>query len=195
MTAELRSAAIVALLVIVGSTGLHAQRYAIDRGVWQPGGSIDFSHSNPSSGGAATSILFAPSVGYFFWPRVSLGIAVPLGYYHSSNSHSYQYGFAPRITYYLRGGEHSFYPFLSGAVGRSWYSGYTNGSGLISRDAAWSSQASVGGVQLVSRNVGIRGEIYYDHLRWTSESVPNSSTSHYSNSSVGLQFGIDFFVF
>ena len=72
---------------------------------------------------------------------------------------------------------------------------YSSGSGLIFRDAVWSWQASVGGVQLLSRNVGIRGEIYYDYLRLMTESVSNGSTSRYSNSSVGLQFGIDFFVF
>ena len=118
MSVRLRSIAAVSLLFLSGVGGLCAQTYAVDRGVWQPGGSVSFSRLTAGSGGnAILEISVAPSVGYFVRPGLSLGMRVPLGYFHSSSQHSWQYGLAPRLTYYLRGGSIAFTHMSRGRSG------------------------------------------------------------------------------
>lgn len=174
-----------------------AQRYAIDRGVWQPAGGLMFWHGKSDVAGEATSLSVDPGIGYFVLPGVLMRGGATFNYQNNSQGHSFTYGAGPGLAYYFRRGPHTLYPYIRGNVSFSWSRYYLRGSPDLAQRTrlnAWTVSAGV--VRLLTSHFGLTGEAFYAHSSSTSERlVPIVSTTKYSISTVGLEFGVAFFVY
>ena len=175
-----------------------AQTYAIDQGVWQPGGLLVFSHGRSEPyGGEMTEFGIGPGVGYFAIPGVLVRGSGSFYYRHDSRGHSFSYGVGPGIAYYFRRGPHQLYPYVSGNVSVSWARYYTPGipdPNQTSRSTSWN--VSAGAVRLLTPHFGISGELYYNHSSSTVENlIPIVAETKYTSSNYGLRFGVAFFIY
>jgi hypothetical protein len=76
-----------------------AQTYAIDRGVWQPGGGATFSHGKSDLAGETTSLSLGSGIGYFVLPDVLIRPGASFSYSNTSQGHSFNYGAGPGLAY------------------------------------------------------------------------------------------------
>jgi hypothetical protein len=175
-----------------------AQTYAIDRGVWQPGGSLSFFHGKSEPyGGETTTFGVGPGIGYFVLPGVLVRGSATVYYRNNSPGHYFSYGVGPGVAYYFRRGPHRLYPYVRGDMSVNWSRTYSSGipdPSQKSRSTAWS--VSAGAVRLLSPNFGVTGELYYDHSSSTYQNlIPIVSETTYTSNSYGLHFGVAFFIY
>lgn len=170
-----------ALALLVAVKAAPAQTYAVDRGVWQPGGGLGLSYSRVSeTGSATTSLSVSPDLGYFISPGVAVRGFGYFGYTNFSSGHSFSYGFGPGLTYYFRHGPHVLYPYISVGASRSATKLYDPGaSDARSTSRAWNWSLGAGAVRLLTHSFGIYGEVYYAGSYVTSDqSIFNPAGPH-----------------
>lgn len=162
----------------------HAQTYAMDRGSLVLGGQVSFTSYGPGDEGAWSELILTPSVHYFVVPGLSIGafgalrrVDPPAG-----DAITGQYGGGAQVSYYFGGPGRAWYPYVSGAAGVHRHR--TAGRTTVEYSAA-------GGVVLMlSRAVGLNGQLYYSMGRGESDDGARMDTE-----SFGFALGVSAFVF
>ena len=187
-----RVGSLIGVLIVLDAAAAPAQSYATDRGVWQAGGVVRFSHQHGSGGLASiTTLAVDPEIAYFVAPGLAVGAATPLLYSWLSGGHAVSYGAGPTATYYFGSGIRTLYPYVGASVALLRNRLYASGN-AVTTDNQWSWEARAGAVRLVARNAGITGEVYYRHLHETSTTT---GTRRLALDEYGLRFGLGLFLY
>lgn len=186
------------LLTTLGVHQLCAQSFAVDRGVWQLGGSAGVSRQE--SGGTTSTVAgLTPTVGYFVRPGLELEIGLPLQYHDDAASHGWTYGLTPGVAYYFGGPNQRLYPYVSAAGGVQWNRSTASGAspipGVTSTTRTWSLGGAIGVANMLSRNVALTSELYYTSVWFRSPSGVSGASTTVRASQYGMRFGIAAFVF
>jgi hypothetical protein len=189
--------AVVPLSLCILQSTARAQSFAVDRGVWQIGGSASFSSSGGDSGERTTALSLAPRLGFFVFPGLALGAMLPLHYVSESLGHSTGYGVGPELTYYFGRGSRRLYPYVGVSALLQWTTQkYSYPDDPTTRTSTFRGQvyeANAGAAALLARNVAVTGEAFYEdrHDRYSS----TGSTSRVARDSYGVRFGVTVFVY
>jgi hypothetical protein len=180
-------------LLFLLAAPLAAQSYAVDRGVWQVGGTGRVSWFRVTGDGPKNSIAeLNPRLGYFVAPGLALTANLQLARYGSSGGHVWNYGVGPGLTYYFIHDGRRLHPFLSTRTLLLHTRSSANGGSSYATNA-FNWLVSGGAVVLVARNVGLTGELFYAHNH-TGYDTGSGSTSSNSEE-YGSQFGVSVYLF
>lgn len=184
-------------LLVALLTGLtvpcSAQRYAVDRGIFQLGGSARISNFRAlGSDNSTFQVIINPAVGYFVAPGVELTATLHLAHYSQDGDKLNQYGIGPGIAYYFRHRATKVNPYL--ALRTLYIHESLNpelGTEQTGHSFAWVGAA--GAALFVSSSVAITAEAFYSHQ---SVSV-NIADTEFSGTSeeYGTAFGISAYIF
>jgi hypothetical protein len=163
---------------------LHAQTSAIDRGSVLLDGDASFTSNTAgvNNDDRMTLLTVRPAVQYLILPGFAIGGVVSLAHSSLNGLSSTAFGVGPAVTYFFGKGERNFYPFVSGHLNldRVIYSGDQDARNVFSYRGA-------GGVLLMlSRSVGLTGELFYRG---------QNSRGNSNSNSFGLAFGVSAFIF
>ena len=176
----------VALFLFVPVAVLHAQTFALDRGSINIAGDAAFTSSGSSSNGdddRTTQFILTPTAHYFVIPGLAVGGDLVVSHFSRENNSSTTFGGGPSVAYYFGRGERKVYPFVSGSVTllrTSFDNSFTNQS-----TSSTGYRGSGGVLLLLSRSVGITGELFYQ----------GQNSDNFDTNTYGLAFGVSAFVF
>lgn len=152
----------------------YAQRYATDKGVITPGGSLAFSsQSSPVSGGSSTTTFsLMPEIGYFFIPNLETGAKLNISTQSSGGSSVTQFGIGPYVAYFFAEERSKLLPFIRG--GFTYNSVSYTGSTTLSITTF---QIAGGLGYLIAKNVALGGALYIDFNSYSQGGASGSTTT------------------
>jgi len=180
---------LVAFVCILMSTPLitaHAQTYSVDQGSVLIGGRANVTSVETDTDGASDSdrvnqLLVNPTGQYFVTPGLAVGGDVLFSYASSDGTNVTRYGIGPAVTYFFGRGERRYYPFVSGSFGVTHARDDTLNEGRTQTRY----RGSGGVLVMLSRNVGITGELFYQRI----------DNDQLQTNAFGLAFGFSAFLF
>ena len=187
------NAVLVLALLFAVSRGASAQRYAMDRGVWQLSGSASLTHfhqdSDPRDG--TSDFRFNPRVGYFVAPGFAITGNLSLSRQSANGATNTSYGAGPGVAYYFKRRPAPIHPFIAASVlytrDRGSYQSTVQGAHYFT----W--EGTGGLAALLARNVAVTGELFYTHQ------AESFSSSQYQvktgTADYGARFGIAIFLY
>jgi hypothetical protein len=194
----------VSTMILVASLaeGVSGQEdYAVGRGGFIVGGSIRVTSLGGEQFAERLAVVsVSPVVQYFAVPSLAIGGAFDFSYVSGSKVENRAsrtaVGIGPRIGYYFGNADSRVYPFLAGTV---FVSRVTVGEVTIPQLGAQDGPdgtvvdmvASGGAAFLISRNVGITGEVFYRANLTDIEGQPEALDTN----EFGFRFGIAAFVY
>jgi hypothetical protein len=174
-------------------TAANAQGHAVDRGVWQLGGSAYVTgYSDSRVGDDGVVLGLTPFAGYFIIPGLAVTGNLWASYTSTDDYHVSTIGLGPGLTYYFDHHPKRLHPLVSARF--SWARTRIDrdqGSSPSSDTYRWA--ATGGAVYLLARNVGLTGEVFYSHTYFTTDifgADKNTGREEY-----GTQFGIAVFLY
>lgn len=173
-------------LLFIPAAVLHAQTSMLDRGSINIAGDAAFTSSgSPSSGSddRYTKLIISPTAHYFVLPGLAVGGDVVVGYASAKNSSATNFGAGPSVAYYFGRGERTVYPFISASL--TLLRTISKNSVSDQSRSATAYRGSGGALLMLSRSVGITGELFYQGR--------NSEGNEWNT--YGLAFGVSAFVF
>lgn len=175
--------AAAALFMFTPVLVLYAQTSAIDRGSLLLDGDASFTSNTAGVNNEDRMTLLAvrPAVQYLILPGFAIGGVVSLAHSSLEGLSSTTFGVGPAATYFFGKGDRSFFPFVSGHVNLD-----RRISNFSDSRNFFSYRGSGGVLLMLSRSVGLTGELFYR--------AQNSRGNSNSNS-FGLAFGVSAFVF
>jgi hypothetical protein len=189
-----RSIPLLLLACILGiALPCTAQSYATDRGAVVIGGNARISKFRDIGNDASTFLVeLNPRVGYFVAPGLLLSANLQYAHYSQDLGSSSQYGIGPGVTYYFRHRKTKLNPYLSARslyVHQSYHpDGFTSSS---AHSFTW--LVSAGGALFVARTVGLTGEAFYTHNRFSTNIA--GTTQSNSSEEFGTLFGVSVYLF
>ena len=191
---------VLGLLAGAGAQALPAQRSPIHRHSIQVAGSARLTHTRDIGNDRGwTTFELTPRIGYFIANGLAVNANLRFERTSLSAEHLTGWGVGPGLTYYVDLHSRHFYPFVSGRTLFTWdkISGLQP-DGTTSRkntNRVW--LVSGGGLFMLGQHVGITGEIFYEHERFSAEAFIFTGVSEQVNSSetYGLQWGVAAFIF
>ncbi|HJQ20499.1 MAG TPA: hypothetical protein VJ867_09145 [Gemmatimonadaceae bacterium] len=186
----------LSLITPAVAAGQQKPRNAIDRGSMLVGGSASLSRTTIEDF-SETIISVAPELLYFVRPGAALGGAVGVSYSQMQGGGSdwgWRVGPAVRWFFAQPDSVRKALPFVGANVGLAGNRTDLGGGDNIT-GTGWTAEGSAGITWMVSRQVGLTGTLYLDHVSSKASSTlfPTSETTSATN--YGLRFGFDAFVF
>lgn len=176
----------VSVFLFVPVAVLHAQTSALDRGSINIAGDAAFTSSGSASNGdddRTTQLIIRPTAQYFVIPGLALGGEVVVAHTSRDNNSSTSIGAGPSVAYYFGRGERTVHPFVSASLTvlrTSFENDFTDQS-----TSATAYRGSGGILLMLSRSVGITGELFYQ----------GQNSEDFDRNTYGLAFGVSAFVF
>jgi hypothetical protein len=179
---------------------LPAQSSPIHRHSIQIGGSARLTHTRDIGNDRSWTILeLTPRIGYFIARGLAVSGNLRFERTFESAEHLTGWGIGPGLTYYFDVHSRHLYPFISARTLFTWdkISGAQpdGTNSWKSTNRVW--LVSGGGLFMLGQHVGITGEIFYQHERFSTEAFIFNGVSEQVNSSetYGLQWGVAAFIF
>lgn len=170
-----------------------AQRYAVDRGIFQLGGSARISNFRAlGSDNSTFQVIINPAVGYFVAPGVELSAVLQLAHYSQEGDKLTQYGIGPGIAYYFRHRQTKVNPYLAL---RTLYLHENLSPDIGTEQTGHSFEwvAAAGAALFVSSSVAITAEAFYTHQSVTIDFADTELTG--SSKEYGTAFGVSAYIF
>ena len=190
----MRLFALLSVLAFATPIGAQSASGPTDRGSKLIAGSANFSRAS-SEGQSVTSINLQPILLHFIANRVAIGGEVGLGYTDHANGETTSWRLGPTARFYFGGSSSKTLPYLGAAL--LFGSASSSSSAPISVDSdqsIWGFEGVAGLTFMVSRQVGILGELFANRSENTFET---SSTAKVTTTATnyGLRFGVAAFLF
>ena len=181
--------ALVAAVAFLPLRSVAAQYSPVHAGSIQLAGTAQVTHFRDIGNDFGDTIIeLAPRVGYFVVR--GLVVSANLSFRHDANEtgSGTSWGIGPGMTYYVSGLSRRVYPFVSGRTLFTWSHASDANGMIVDRRSSTSWLVSTGALVLLARHVGLTGELFYQHDRFTVEPSTNTAESY------GLQWGFAVFV-
>jgi hypothetical protein len=136
-----------------------------------------------------------PRVGVFVARGLAVNANLRFKHFSDGNQGTTEWGVGPGLTYYLDVKSSHFYPFLSGRTLFTWDHsgpGGLGGTTLTGTNRVW--LISGGGLLMLGQHVGLSGELFYQHERFTAQSGTAPRLAN-SSETYGVQWGVAAFIF
>jgi hypothetical protein len=176
-----------------------AADYAVDKGSWMLGGTVGFESLGGDlyeneDGDSETFIEFSPFAGYFVMPGLAVGTKVIFSSASQGDDKDTAFGVGPMVEYYLGGPYSKIFPFASARLGYVSHSEETKAGGetVEFEYTEMSYGFALGAVTMVSRNVAVRGTVFYT-IHSKDQKKPEDLDSVDGNQ-MGLRLGIQSFI-
>lgn len=179
------------------ATTLGAQDTPIQAGSLQIAGTAQLIHVRDIGNDvSATKFELAPRLAYFPLRGLAVNGTLRSQRITSETQRTTGWGVGPGLTYYVRIHSSAVYPFVSGRTLFTWDKSRTVTPELSYTASATSLSWLVSGgvLIMVGRAVGISGDLFYQHDRYTirSDGTPAGTNR---GESYGLQWGVAAFIF
>ena len=186
---------VLTILLLAVAVRSHAQSYPINRCTWLLGGSASFHGARDIGNNSRAFVIdVSPRLGYFVRPHLAINANLQFGRVTYDLGHSYEWGVGPGLTYYFGTPKHRIFPYLAARTLFSWATSQGNdpqASPYRTWNASW--LLGAGAVAMIVKNVGVTGELFYQHDHFGVELNRQESTNN--GEEYGLQFGVAIFVF
>jgi hypothetical protein len=168
----------------------------VDRGSWLVGGSGRFSRQTIEVGsGEATSTTFeiSPNLLYFIANRVAIGGQLSVGTTDTENGSGSSWLIGPAARVYLAPSSSRTLPYLGLSIATGRTSFEADDSDAEGEGSSWGVEATAGITWMMSRQVGLVLEGFYDRRETTTEFGDAETESTVTG--FGLRFGFAAFLF
>ncbi len=184
---------LIILAALLTSPGFSQPQFAVDKGSYGIAGAASFSSLGDGAlGGDRTTLInISPSVLYFVLPGLGLGGTVNYARASSGSSTQNSFGIGPTVAYYFHPPSSRVFPLLRF---KYLYSD-TGGGGVVDSNGN-SFQFSGGATFMISKNIGLVSEVFYSYTRQSiDDRFGGRFLTDYRTNTIGIQLGIDVFVF
>lgn len=186
---------------LFGARGLAAQQAAqitspLHAGAWIVGGSASASHSTGTF--ATTFVQLSPTALALVTPNFAIGGVGAIGYRSNDDGHAWTYGIGPSARLFLGDVSSVTLPFVSGSILPQWNKTHVTSStvGSFTGDESshqYAFDGSVGVTRMIATHVGLTGEAYYTHIKFSSDLSTGASVES-SQNQYGVRVGLTAFV-
>jgi hypothetical protein len=188
-----------ALLLLIGTAAapLHAQGGGpTGKGSVLVGGTASIARSTVEFEGeesTSTGISVSPNLLFFVAPRLAIGGRLALSWVNFDDGDANSWLVGPAAQFYFAGGEAKTLPFVGLSLG---IGGSSAESDVVSAELesdVWSLEGTAGLTWMVSRQVGITGELFVE--RANIENTTGIASIEQTRTTMGLRFGFSAFLF